>query len=439
MPTIHADVPNAELRIVKDATCTFCGCLCDDITLRAEGDRIVEARNACGLGESWFLKQTATDLPACLIEGQHATLDEGIERAARILLEARYPLIFGLDETTSEAQRLAVRIADRVGGCIDTTTDNCYGAPVIGFQELGEVTCTLGEIRNRGDLIIFWGSDPVESHPRHFERYSLMPGGTFVSRGREDRYCVVVDTFASKTAEAADQFIPIKAGQDFESFWVLLALAKGIELDAARVEEETGVPLTTWQTLMDRMKQASYGVILYGGNSMSSPGNHLDTHALLALVRSMNDHTRFVCMRMIGRGNPKGAENVLTWLTGYPYAVNLSRGYPRYGPGEYNAATILERGECDAAMTLGFEAIHKISAASREHLVRIPRIAVGPSDAASMPGWSVEFHTATYGINTPGTVYRMDGVPIPLRPAIESPSPTQDEVLRAIEKRVRAS
>jgi formylmethanofuran dehydrogenase subunit D len=42
-----------------------------------------------------------------------------------------------------------------------------------------------------------------------------------------------------------------------------------------------------------------------------------------------------------------------------------------------------------------------------------------------------------YGINVSGTVYRMDDVPIPLRPAFESPYPGDEQVLRAIEKRVR--
>ena len=198
MTTNPADIPTPELAIVEDATCTHCGCLCDDIALSIEGNRITEARNACSLGQSWFLNRPAVDPPPCLVEGQPATLDEGIERAARILLEARYPLIFGLTETTSEAQCRAVAIADWVGACIDTDSEYCHGAPAIAFQDVGQVTCTLGEIRNRGDLIIFWGSDPAESHPRHFERYSLMPTGSFIPRGREDRYCVVVDRFESK-------------------------------------------------------------------------------------------------------------------------------------------------------------------------------------------------------------------------------------------------
>ncbi len=250
----------------------------------------------------------------------------------RILLEARYPLIFGLNETTSEAQRLAVAIADWIGGCIDTTSHVSDGASAVAFQEVGQVTCTLGEIRNRGDLIVFWGSDPAESHPRHFKRYSLTPHGTFLPRGREDRDCVVVDVSRTKTPRrptCSFQSSRAKTSRPSGSYgrW-----RRDSRLDPAEVERETGVPFTTWQALMNRMKQAKYGVIFYGGGSTGSHGSHLDIHALFALVRELNDFTRFVCMRMIGGGNPNGAENVLTGLTGYPFAVNLRAAIPAMVP-----------------------------------------------------------------------------------------------------------
>ena len=47
------------------------------------------------------------------------------------------------------------------------------------------------------------------------------------------------------------------------------------------------------------------------------------------------------------------------------------------------------------------------------------------------------FTTATYGINVPGTVYRMDDVPIPLRPAFDSPHPSDLDVLSKLETRIR--
>src|SRR5262245_15710429 len=172
--------PMPELKIVENATCTFCGCVCDDMELTVEGDKITKAKNACVLGKAWFLNHHVEDRPVATIQGQPVGLDEAVEKAAQILAGARYPIVYGLSDTTCEAQRVAVAIADRIGGCVDTTTSVCHGPSGMAFQGVGEVTCSLGEVKNRADLVIFWGSNPAESHPRHWGRYSTMPKGLFV-------------------------------------------------------------------------------------------------------------------------------------------------------------------------------------------------------------------------------------------------------------------
>lgn len=112
-----------ELRVVKNSTCTFCGCVCDDIELHAEGDRIVKAKNACSLGISWFKYHTAEKLyPEALIDGKPATVDEAVEAAAEYLYGANMPLVYGLSNTTCEAQRQAVALAELTGGVVDSHT-----------------------------------------------------------------------------------------------------------------------------------------------------------------------------------------------------------------------------------------------------------------------------------------------------------------------------
>ena len=74
---------------------------------------------------------------------------------------------------------------------------------------------------------------------------------------------------------------------------------------------------------------------------------------------------------------------------------------------------------------------------AREHLKSIPYVAFDPKETPTTRHAAVAFTVATYGINVPGTVYRMDDVPIPLRPAFESPHPSDLEVLNALEKRIR--
>src|SRR5262249_50208045 len=112
-----------ELHVVKNASCTFCGCVCDDIQLHATAERIVETKRACILGESWFKTHSAARRrPDARIDGREASVDEAVEPAADILWRANMPLVYGLSNTACEAQRQAVWLAELVGGVIDSHT-----------------------------------------------------------------------------------------------------------------------------------------------------------------------------------------------------------------------------------------------------------------------------------------------------------------------------
>jgi len=111
------------MEIVRNATCTFCGCVCDDIELHAEHDKIVKAKNACSLGEAHFRYHTAEHTyPDALIDGKEATVEEAVDVAADILYNADMPLVYGLSNVTCEASRGAVALAEMIGGVVDSHT-----------------------------------------------------------------------------------------------------------------------------------------------------------------------------------------------------------------------------------------------------------------------------------------------------------------------------
>lgn len=426
-----------NIKTVKNATCTFCGCVCDDMILTVDMDekRIIKAKNACVLGRAWFSQHTIEDAPAALIDGQPVSVDEAIEEAAQTLLNARFPITYGLSDTTCEAQRQAVAITDFIKGTIDTTTSVCHGPSGLAFQGIGESTMTLGEVKNRADLVIYWGGNPAESHPRHFTKFTVTAKGMFTPNGKKDRTVVLFDVRRTASTPVADIFVQLKPGKDFEVLWALRALVKGRTIDAS-IEEETGVSLETLKDLVERMKNCRYGVFFFGMGLTMTRGRHFNSGALLALTTDLNEFTHFVAKPARGHGNVTGADNVLSWQTGYPFGVNFSRGFPRFNPGEFTTVDTLSRGEADAALIIASDPASNFPKAAIDHLRSIPVITLDPKETLTTKLAHVAFRTATYGINTGGTVYRMDDVPISLRPAFESPFPSDEEILTSLKERV---
>ena len=293
------------------------------------------------------------------------------------------------------------------------------------------MSCTLGEVKNRADLIIYWGGNPAECHPRHFTKYTIMQKGKFVPNGRKGRTMVLVDIRETPSAKAADLFLQIRPGKDFEVLTILRALVKGQTVDAELVAE-TGLTVEQLQDLADRMKRAKFGVLFFGMGLSMTRGKHMNSAAALTLAAELNAFTKFVTMPMRGHGNVTGADVIMRYTTSFPFGVNLNRGYPRFNPGEFSTIDLLVRGDTDATLVLGADPGATMPKPAIEHLARTPTIVLDPKVTHTSRLAKVHITTAATGISAPGTVYRMDEIPLPLRPALMSPYPTDEEVLKRI-------
>ena len=186
------------------------------------------------------------------------------------------------------------------------------------------------------------------------------------------------------------------------------------------------------------MKRARFGVLFFGMGLSMTRGKHMNSAAVLTLAAELNAFTKFVAMPMRGHGNVTGGDVIMRWTTGYPFGVNLARGYPRFNPGEFSTIDLLIRGDCDAALVLGADPGATMPQPAIDHLARIPTIVLDPKVTHTSRLARVHFTTAATGISAPGTVYRMDEIPLPLRPALKSPYPTDEEVIRRIYRAVAA-
>lgn len=472
------------MNIISSVVCPVCGCCCDDLEVLVDSNRIVDVRNACALGAAKFLNYNGHRNTKPLIRKNgklvEASLEEVIGRSAEMLAKASYPLLYGWSSTSCEAIKVGLELAEEVGGVIDNTSTICHGPSIIAVQEVGLPTCTLGQIRHRADLIVYWGSNPWSAHPRHIERYTALAEGRFqkgmwkrylsrlvfesaikrrfrvaslVFKGvsvspptaeafshllppSEERKLVVVDVQRTRTADLADLFVRVDPGGDYDVLQALRALIRDEELD---INEVAGVPIETLEELADLMVNARFGIIFFGLGLTMSVGKSRNVEAAIKLTRDLNRYTKFLVMPMRGHFNVTGANTVFTWQTGYPYAVDFSHGYPRYNPGETSAIDVLARDDVDAALVVASDPVSNFPRKCVENLVKKPLIVIDSHMSATAPVADVVIPSAFVGIEAEGTTYRMDHVPLPLKKIVEPPEGClpDEEILRMMLERVR--
>jgi formylmethanofuran dehydrogenase subunit B len=370
--------------------------------------RLAAVIRTCALGDTWFAERSGDRPPVARVDGRAVRLDEAVDAAAAILKQARAPLVSGLGQTSCEAQRRAVAVAETIGAVVDPAGGGAAGE---AYQAIGASTATFGEIRDRAGLVVLWRADPAVTHPRLLERLRLDPAAV-----------VAVDAQRTATAGEAGEFVELEATHDFETLWALRALVGGAPLD------RSGTP--PLDRLAERLHGARHVAFIHGAL------DELAALALASLVRDLSRDRHAVTLGLREDGNARGAEDVLAWQTGFPAAVSFARGHPRAGPGELSAAALLERREVDAALVVASDPLEHLPPAAAERLRELPVVVVDARVTETSRAARVAFAAAADGIEVPGTAHRMDGMPVPLRAPLPGERPSVEDVLAAIGARL---
>ena len=397
-------------RIEEHATCLGCGCACDDIAVVIEGGRITDARNACTLGLRWFGDGS---LPGAVLGARSTAIEDALGEIATVLRSARAPLVYLAPDLTTEAQRAAIAVADQLRAFVDNATSSTAFLGILAAQRRGRTSATFGEIRNRADVIVFWAMDPALSYPRFQSRYAPNPVGVHLPSGRADRTVIAVDVGSQRGPDDADVRIQMTASEEQLFLASLRASLAGRTVGAAplvaRVSE-----------LATRLTRAKYAVVVTDVESPpEAPSGRLDS--LIAVTQSINATTRGALCTMRAGGNRNGHDTALTWQTGFPMAVDFSRGVPRYTP-EDAALPRLMRGAFDAALIVGSSAA--LPAPIVTALKGVRTVAIGPRASESTLDAAIRVDTGVAGIHESGIAFRTDDLPLPLRALLPTPRDT---------------
>lgn len=328
--------------------CPFCALGCDDVRLAVSADGFVTVDpQACPHAIQGFGGPVGDATPR--IDGQPATLDQAIARAAAILGTARAPLIHGL-ACDLAGQRAAIELGRRIGATVDHLHGAAINANLRALADGGWLAASLAEIRNRADLVVAIG-DPTVAMPRFWQR-CVWAGDTLTGIAPEDRQVVLIgqnlEVAAATAPDGRKPAVIDVAPADLPAIVAALAtLARGGRVFSDQV---AGLPVATLRDLVTRLAASRYGVIAWSAGAMAFPHADLTIASLGELLRALNAKTRVAGLPVGGLDNALGAQLASLWLAGKPPRLRFVAGEARHDAALYAADRLLGSGEADALL-----------------------------------------------------------------------------------------
>ncbi len=443
----------AASELYHDVTCPFCGLLCDDLEVERTGSTLKVVKNGCPRSNAGFQRVLPSAKP--MVEGKETSLEAAIAAAAARIKAAALPLYGGM-ATDVDGARAVMSLADRSCGVVDHALSEAQYRNIKVLQTSGWITTTLTEARNRADLFVIVGSDVHKLHERFFERIVCAPQSMFEDVAQKRTIVFIgegLDTSAAKGPRISEVInIPCPGSRLMEVLGVISARLRGAKLQPARggepkrgllsallpqswtssapAEEIAGIKLSVLDALVEKIKAANYGVMVWAPPSLNFPHAELAVHLICEIVKDLNVTTRFAGLSLGGNEGSPSAASVAAWQTGYPLRVSYANGKPEYDSYRYSVGRMLAQNEGDLLLWLA-----SFSTDLGPPPTRIPTIVLGTPGLRLSHQPAVFIPVGTPGIDHAGIMIRCDNVvALPMKNLGRSQLPRAADVLAAIEK-----
>ncbi len=277
---------------------------------------------------------------AVAFKGEKPLRGGALERAAALLDGANLPVIGGLLTDIAGAEA-AIALAQKLDGVIDHAAGEGLARASQIMREMGGCPASLGEARNRADLIVLIGDGPLKRDPDLLD--TLFPKEEGLPRpGGNPRELIVLGGESAKLASRVPVTAIASASLDLATLVSLLSAT----LMEHRTDADGGEIGEKLASLAARLRRAAFPVFVI------SPCD-LDEHVLrtvLGIVRHLCLTIRAATLSMPAPGNGDGVNLCSAWTCGVPVRTRFTRGLPEHDPWRYGAQRLIESGEADALL-----------------------------------------------------------------------------------------
>lgn len=393
--TRDTNIPTPPGASMDAVVCPFCALLCDDVSLPLHNLRPQTAGLGCAKARAGFDLALARGTPAPAVRGESVDWATALKHAHGLLRGAQFPLFHGLlgDLLDSKA---AWSMAAHFGGVVDHRDGAMVARNLAVYQDSGWMVTSLGETRNRADLIIRVGEGIEAALPRLRERLLEVPERLHAAQPPRD-FNLGID------------------GLDVLNELRMLWRGRTLRDPAAHSTE-------LHRLLLD----SAYPVFVIG--PPAGTRGELALRAAAELVREINE-TRRAALLVLSTGlGDVTAQHSGAWHNGFGIRTSLARGYPEQDLQRFDGQRLLDRGEADLLVW-----ISTLSASPPPPIAQPQIVIAHPATQFDQRPPEVFLPVAVPGVHRAGLLHRADGLGmLPLRRLVETDLPSTTTICRRL-------
>ncbi len=393
---------------MDEIVCTGCSLLCDDaVAEKKKGE--IKSLGLCRLGHVHL--ESAAKHPessAMINDGKSqskVSLEEALERAAEVLTSSERCLLIGWSHSTDETIKEGMNLAATLHAFFDTSADTGLAQAMSHEIHSMKLDIDLEYVRNNGEFVVYWGSDPTESSHRHPSRFAVLPRGDKIPEGIESRTIGVVDVRETETMKMANHRIIIPPGADAELLKALTGEVAGTSSITAPV---VGVPPTELLGLIRNLQKSDCTVFFYGSGIQNSKNSQECLTALYALVEAIRTSGKEAyALPMAHDTNIMGGIKATRDAAGAPSSIDYASAKARSSP-DATAHQRLVAAEFDAVLVVGSDSLAEVPGSAARALASTSLVYVGSQVGLTSRKAAVSIFTTDEMITGEGIMHRID-------------------------------
>ncbi len=367
---------------VKNLVCNGCSLLCDDVSADVEGDT-VNSLGLCRLGHAHLSEslQTRTD---------SASVDENVKQASEVLKSAKQSLLFGWTTASNESIKEGLSLTENLGGIFASSVSQGSVQALNHDIHTGQLEIDLEYVRNNGEFVIYWGTDPTESLHRHPSRFAVLPRGENIPEGIESRTIGVVDVRETETMKMANHRLVISLGGDRELLEALTAEVSGTSSITGPVQ---GIPAQELLGLVRGLQKSDCTVIFYGRGILNSGKAEENLTAIAGLLEAIRGTgKKAFALPMFPESNAMGVIQIA-------------------GEKLTQTSNILQKiveGEFDTVLVVGDDALAMLPGSAAKALAKTNLVYIGRPGTLTDKKAKISIHTPDIITGIKSTMIRLD-------------------------------